>query len=113
MPYNGGPVFFGLMVLRSVEDTVRDWALVKNGCTVEPTETYHNGYAVCNTWSGCREGSDTVLCTIKGMQHCWPGGGCPLLISGTGNNDINANDAIWSFFKRFQLPAGVSNATRV
>jgi poly(3-hydroxybutyrate) depolymerase len=80
-----------------------DWAL-RNGCTGGPVETFRNNAAHCDSWEGCPEGAETVLCTIDEMGHCWPGAVCPLVVGAVNLHDLNGNDAIWDFFSRHRLP---------
>ena len=76
--------------------TVSFWK-TKNGCTTQST-TYMQGSASCVTHSGCTDGADVVVCTIQGGGHQWPGGETvPFL--GSNTNDIDATDALWSFFQ--------------
>ena len=42
-------------------------------------------------------GADVVLCTIAGGGHQWPGGNA-ILGLGDKSDDLNATDAMWSFF---------------
>lgn len=73
----------------------------RNGCTSEPTRKDF-GDSFCETWTGCDDGVEVVHCTATGMGHCWPGQ--PLCPYGAGNTDFRANDLLWDFFKRFELP---------
>lgn len=93
-----------------MEETVKDWAYNKNGCTAGPTEIFRNNSAVCRTWTGCRQGADVVLCTLEGVPHCWPGRGCPIFVVAPGHQDMNANDHMWRFFSRFTLPGNGSGS---
>lgn len=108
IPYNGGEQLYGIVRLKSVEETVSDWAVNKNGCTIGPTQTFRNGVAYCRTWTGCREGADVELCLLEGTPHCWPGSLCTEYPA-PGSNDVNADDHMWDFFSRFELP--LSDAT--
>lgn len=112
IPYNGGNELWNTVRLPPVEETVYDWALKKNNCTAGPAVTYQRGIATCRTWSGCNEGSDVEFCTLAGMPHCWPGRLCvprsdaPLPYPAT--KDLDANDEMWRFFSRFQLPVATA-----
>jgi polyhydroxybutyrate depolymerase len=71
------------------------WA-TGNGCTTTAT-TYQHGVVTCVTRGGCTAGADVVFCTVDQGGHQWPGGETlPLL--GNNTTDINATDAIWTFF---------------
>ncbi len=96
VPYDGD----GMFELQSVAYTFDAWSDL-NGCTGDPVETFNNGAALCETYENCDEGVEVTLCTIDGMDHCWPGQiDCPLPTT----TDILANDEMWDFFQRFSLP---------
>ncbi len=104
VPYGGGQLGFpGLTAgnFPSVPDTFGLWG-GKNQCKRGPEVTNQVGAATCETLSDCAGGVRVTLCTIQGMNHCWPGKAfCPLLPS---NTDLNANDAMLDFFMQFELP---------
>jgi polyhydroxybutyrate depolymerase len=89
----------------SARGTVTGWA-TRNGCSSSPTETYDMGSTRCETYGGCREGTEVVFCTITGMGHCWPedsrcgpGGGPDFAVT-----DFKASPFMWEFFGRHPLP---------
>jgi polyhydroxybutyrate depolymerase len=98
VPYQGG--FMG--GLPAASKTFTDWAN-RNGCTGSPVTTFTNGDVHCESYQTCSAGVEVTLCTIEGGGHTWPGG-TPVPPLGVTTNDINANDAMWSFFERFPLP---------
>lgn len=92
--YEGG-LFMG------AEATFAGWA-GRDGCVGDPVETFKNGAATCLTYDQCEGDAEVTLCTIEGMNHCWPGNDfCPLP---PANTDISANDAMWAFFQAHPLP---------
>lgn len=104
VPYEGE----GVVNSESVPEMMGGWA-ERNGCNPEPSETFRNGDAHCDTWSGCDAGVETTLCTIDGMGHCWPGSEfgadiCPTLSFGPGSLDISANQRMWELFEQHSLP---------
>jgi polyhydroxybutyrate depolymerase len=97
IPYDGGPP----LNAATVPDTFAGWGS-RNGCTDTPAETYDSGAAHCATYSSCKAGVKVTLCTIDGEGHCWPGQSvCPY---GEASTDIDADDAMWTFFQAFTLP---------
>ena len=100
--------FHGLQdLLVSYEDgraAIDEW-LGNDGCTGDPVREDFGG-SYCLTWSGCTDDVEVMLCTLDPMGHCWPGGSDVLCLPGIGpfNDDLDANDAMWSFFSRFTLP---------
>ncbi|MBI5500012.1 MAG: prolyl oligopeptidase family serine peptidase [Deltaproteobacteria bacterium] len=76
-----------------------------DGCTGDPVRTDIGG-SYCLEWSACAGGAQVTMCTLDPEGHCWPGGSDLLCLPGIGpfNDDIDANDAMWAFFERFELP---------
>jgi polyhydroxybutyrate depolymerase len=83
------------------EQSAADWVSL-DGCTTMAT-SFQNGVATCVTHSGCTAGADVAFCTIAGGGHQWPGGETiPLL--GSNTDDLDATDAIWTFFAEHPEP---------
>jgi polyhydroxybutyrate depolymerase len=83
------------------QQSVADWVAL-DGCTTTAT-TYQNGAATCVTNGGCTVGADVTFCTIAGGGHQWPGGETiPLL--GSNTTDLDATDALWTFFAAHPEP---------
>jgi polyhydroxybutyrate depolymerase len=76
----------------------------RNGCSADPVRTDH-GDSFCETWGGCDGGVEVVLCTLDPMGHCWPGGSDVLCLPALGayNDDIDANEHMWTFFEGYAL----------
>lgn len=65
------------------------------------------------TYRGCAEGTEVALWRFTGSGHVWPGS--PLNAGtrstwvlagvGEGNTVVNADQLMWAFFERFQLPS--------
>jgi polyhydroxybutyrate depolymerase len=92
--YDGG-------IFPSVADTMSFW-VDHNGCGAEPEVTFQMGDTTCETWSGCTDGADVVLCTITGGGHCWPGNtACPVMSS---TDQIHASEAALQFFADHPMP---------
>ncbi len=119
VPYQGGEIGFigfrggqkiGKVV--SVAETITYWSTF-NRCppapaiTMEPDRNPQDGTRVRREAHGpCREGTEVMLYAIEGGGHTWPGGQqyLPERIVGRTSKDIDANEVIWSFFKRHALP---------
>jgi polyhydroxybutyrate depolymerase len=94
----------GLAGSASVADSTDGW-LQRNGCTGEPTVTFQNGAATCETVDDCDGDASVTLCLIEGAGHCWPGQPCRMLGDlGEPTTDIDANDAMWGLFSTVKLP---------
>ncbi len=65
------------------------------------------------TYSGCRGGAEVVLWRFTGSGHVWPGStlntgpkkNWVLTGSGQGIVLVNADETMWKFFSRYELPA--------
>jgi polyhydroxybutyrate depolymerase len=104
----GGP---GLGRVISVADTVRYW-VEHNQCAsppavgAEPDRDPLDGTRVRREiWGACRDGVEVALYAVEGGGHTWPGGVqyLPERIVGRTSRDIDANEVIWAFFRRFAL----------
>lgn len=77
---------------------------VLSGCTGDPVRTMHET-SYCDVYEDCDGGVQVGLCTLDGMDHCWPGGPTPRFICetviGDYSEDINANVHMWEFFQQF------------
>jgi polyhydroxybutyrate depolymerase len=94
----------GLTGSASVAESTDGW-LERNGCSGEPTVTYQNGAATCETVDDCEGDASVTLCLIEGAGHCWPGQPCRVLGNlGEPTTDIDANEAIWELFSTVKLP---------
>jgi polyhydroxybutyrate depolymerase len=116
VPYEGGDIGFarGRKVGRvvSVAETIKYWTMFDQ-CppspiiAVEPDKDPEDGTRVRREISGpCREGTEVILYAVEGGGHTWPGGQqyLPERIVGRTSRDIDANEVIWSFFKRHAIP---------
>lgn len=112
VPWEGGEIGFrrGRKFGRvlSVRESIDFW-VKQNRCSGSPVVTYEpdrdpkDGTRVRReTYGSCGEGAEVILYAIEGGGHTWPGGDqyLPASIIGRTNRDIDANEAIWSFFKR-------------
>jgi polyhydroxybutyrate depolymerase len=91
IPYNGNR-----FALPSVPEWEAAWA-ERNGCAPTSSVTYQQGEVTGRSWDGCRAGATVTLYTIGGGRHNWPG-------RGPGTRDVDATDAIWTFFAAHPMP---------
>jgi polyhydroxybutyrate depolymerase len=89
----------------SVKTAVKDWG-IHDGCTkVRTTTPFHNVKLIVR--NGCKDAADVELYEVVGEGHEWPSG--PELPSsltsllGPQSNAVNANQVMWSFFKKYRL----------
>lgn len=96
VPYEGG----GLVDSISVSESIEGW-VARNGCEPEPAETFNDEPVRCQTWSGCGEYGEVVLCLGEEVSHCWPGNPeCPF---GMSTTVLHASEASAEFFLRHPM----------
>jgi polyhydroxybutyrate depolymerase len=84
----------------AVVPSIEAWAAI-NGCNDAPTQSFSMGDSVCDTYDGCDDDVEVILCTVDGGGHCWFGQEfCPI---GATSTDLVSNDHLWDFFSRYQL----------
>ena len=86
----------------------RDWDHTSKNPTSEdlPDSDPDDGTRVhCDVYSGGTQGTEVRVYTIKGGGHTWPSGSqyLPVFLVGRTSRDIDAADAIWSFFQKQTL----------
>ena len=111
-PYYGGspPPSAGLKgIVKPVKETIKSWVDF-NKCPPEPAEVKRIGKAVMNRYEACQNSAEVVLWTLEDGGHTWPGGKVTPNVEALGlgkmgkvNQDINASDLMWEFFKRHPL----------
>lgn len=91
----------------SVPDTMDGWRN-RNKCAVTTMAYDAMGDGTCLAYTGCA--ASTVLCTIEGGGHSWPGGApktgvsdCPS--DGIQSRTFMANEVMWKFFQQNPMPA--------
>jgi polyhydroxybutyrate depolymerase len=113
IPYRGGEAsFHGLFSageVRSTEETISYWKRVNGidaaGTRVElPDRRPDDRSTVVREQWRARSGHEVVLYSIIGGGHTIPGGyrGAPDFLLGVTNQDIDASEEIWAFFRRHQ-----------
>ena len=117
VPWAGGDIGFPgssrkVGKVLSVAKTVAAWAAL-NRCTPPPAVSWEpdrdprDGTRVRREAHGpCSEGTEVVLYAVEGGGHTWPGGWqyLPERLVGRTSRDIDANEVIWSFFRRHAIP---------
>jgi polyhydroxybutyrate depolymerase len=83
--------------------TMAAWREI-DGCSHASSITYSKGDSSCESWSDCADGSETVLCTIQGGGHVWPGGGDFPSFLGKKTLDISATEKSVEFFAAHPKP---------
>ena len=101
VPYAGGTgCGVGMVVTPAIADVVATWA-TRNGCAGPPATVLAEVHGTCVSAGGCA--AETVLCSIDGGNHSWPGGegnnGAGACGTGTTSTTFHASEAIWAFFQ--------------
>jgi polyhydroxybutyrate depolymerase len=122
--YNGGLglPFPGTMIhnqFDSVQDGIDRW-VTHDGCRHtpdtgptlqgQPGTTDQGETATQITYAPCKQDAQVVLWKLTGAGHVWPG--TPIDLSGTPRgavlgqptNLVDANELMWEFFSKYQLP---------
>jgi len=84
--------------------TAADWAELQ-GCT-DPADAV-DGPVIDRTWT-CPDGAAMEFVITEGQGHGWPGSEFAKQIEsivGPTVDGVDANERIWEFFQRYQLPA--------
>lgn len=102
VPYNGGVGLRGYYF--PPVDSVLDVWSSKDSCEMTGQVVVNNSDYRFTKWSACANDVTIEAYLTQDGGHAWPGG----LQSGNWGDvpsiAVNANDLIWGFFQRFQLP---------
>jgi polyhydroxybutyrate depolymerase len=80
----------------SVPAALTRWAAI-DGCRGEPATGPVTSAVDLIAYRGCKGGSAVRLYRQNGAGHIWP--------AGAGDGSVDANNVMWSFFKKHRLPA--------
>jgi len=90
LPYDGR------MTMMPVREYAQEWARDnKKDLRVKGEVLLNRGEIKAERWEG---GTQTILYTISGKGHSWPGSSMPERIT---TKEIDASKEMWSFFKQF------------
>ena len=99
VPYQGGVGLAGYN-FSPVDSVLQVWGQI-NGCA-SPTSV-DNSQFIHTVWSRCQNAAIESYLTYDG-GHAWPGGQKAGSWADDPSSFINANDLMWEFFQRFELP---------
>jgi polyhydroxybutyrate depolymerase len=91
-------------VPKTTIDSEMDQWRNSNGCAAESHQTFATGDATCVSWSPCAEDADTVLCTLEGGGHTWPGSRIDVSFLGPTSKSIDASREMLAFFEKHPMP---------
>lgn len=111
VPYGGGTEHNLNLSIISVEDSAQAWAKIDR-CAEKPEKSKlpakeKGGMETkVDTYTGCQQGVQVALYSVKGAGNTWPGGEQYEVEKTIGktSQDINANEVIWSFLVTRRLP---------
>jgi polyhydroxybutyrate depolymerase len=102
IPYLGGQVDLGL--IPSVSTTLTAWSKI-NDCKEIAKVTQETDILKVTQWTNCNQNTEIIFYLTKDGGHIWPGSNVPPgLLSDVPSRAINANQLIFEFFNKFQLP---------
>ena len=113
VPYEGGNIYghfhrVNLGKVLSADESISFW-VKKNLCLTVPmvieepdTDPDDGTRVIRKQYTNETDGTEVILYAIEGGGHTWPGGFqyLPEWLIGKTSRDIDANEIIWSFFKR-------------
>jgi len=113
VPFEGGEIFghfhrVKLGKVLSVDESIGFW-VNRNNCSttpvvaLEPDRDPKDGTRVMRKeYLNGNDGTEVILYSVDGGGHTWPGGFqyLPAWIIGKTSRDIDANQVIWSFFRK-------------
>ena len=100
VPVQGGRVnCCGGWPIAPAAETMARWA-AHAGCDGEGREKEIADHVDRTTWTGCDGDVEVQYYAIDGGGHTWPGGPDTHLLGPT-NQEIDASQVMWDFFKRF------------
>lgn len=101
VPYAGG-IGIGGYNFNSVDSTLSVWTTFGQ-CEATP-ERLDNGQFIITRWKDCKEGVSIESYVTYDGGHSWPGAKDHPSWGDVPSAYVNANDLIWDFFQRFELP---------
>ena len=98
-PYDGGKAWITSQAFPNIPGFVASWGK-RNRCAPEPAEATVTDDVSRRSYTGCANGADVVLFTVKGGGHTWPAGGrLPKWFVGSTTHSISASKEMWKFFE--------------
>jgi uncharacterized protein (TIGR03437 family) len=103
--YFGGPTPSSLdagRVDKSVADAVNFWSGM-DACSSRTTGTLAGGNITHDVFGGCQANTEVQLYSIEDGTHSWPGARKPNVLQDVPNQQISADELMWSFFAAHPL----------
>ncbi|MES2797198.1 MAG: PHB depolymerase family esterase [Bacteroidota bacterium] len=102
VPYSGGTGIFGYY-FPPVENGINNW-LFNNNCKSDSKTIKNYEKYTLTSWGNCTDNSTIEFYFTNDGGHSWPGGLHNREVADEPSKAFIANDIIWEFFKKHQLP---------
>lgn len=102
VPYQGGTGIFGYH-FPAVEAGIDVW-LRNNRCPIQNKKVNIFAQYTHTVWENCLNNSTIEIYLTEDGGHSWAGGLHNRVLADAPSKAISANDLIWAFFQKYQLP---------
>jgi polyhydroxybutyrate depolymerase len=102
IPYLGG-IGIGGYYFPPLDSVLNVWS-ANNLCASVPQVLINNDEYKFTKWTDCKNGASVEYYLTQDGGHAWPGGLKSRSGADSPSKVINANELIWDFFQRFELP---------
>jgi polyhydroxybutyrate depolymerase len=106
-PYRGGATWISNRAFPHIPTWVANWSR-RNRCSNRPVDSLVAASVTRSEYTSCAAGAAVVFYTMQGGGHTWPGGKpLPRWLVGPANDNVNATELLWSFFRQHARANGV------
>ncbi len=102
IPYQGG-IGIGGYHFPPIDSVLTSWA-IENSCETPSQIIINNDKYSFKKWSACEGNTAIEYYLTQDGGHAWPGGLKSRAKADTPSVAIDANELLWEFFQRFELP---------
>jgi polyhydroxybutyrate depolymerase len=102
IPYQGGIGIRGYY-FPPIDSVLQAWSSENSCSAAAPVITHQDGYDF-SKWSPCEKNTTIEYYLTQDGGHAWPGGIKSRSAADTPSEAIKANELLWEFLQRFELP---------
>jgi polyhydroxybutyrate depolymerase len=102
VPYSGG-IGIGGYYFPPIDSVLNAWS-TENLCSTTSQVIINNDQYTFTKWSSCENDATIEYYLTQDGGHAWPGGLKSRSAADNPSTVINANDLLWEFFQRYELP---------
>ena len=102
VPYQGGIGIRGYY-FPPIDSVLHAWSAENSCSNPAPVIVHQDGYDFLK-WSPCEKNTTIEYYLTQDGGHAWPGGLKSRSAADTPSEAIKANELLWEFFQRFELP---------